>query len=154
MGGIRTWTLLVSAAVLSVVVGETTDGAIILGIILASGLLGYWQEQRAADAVAELLALVESRTTALRGGDRVRVPLEEVVPGDVVRLIAGDTVPADARIIESRDLYVDEAALTGESFPAEKSAGTVPAETPLRERTNALFLGTHVVSGTATAVRI
>ena len=74
------------------------------------------------------------------------------MPGDVVLLKAGDVIPGDCLILESKDLFVDEAALTGETFPVEKSAAVLAAETPLAQRTNALFMGTHVVSGAATAV--
>jgi Mg2+-importing ATPase len=80
------------------------------------------------------------------------VPIEHVVPGDVIRLFAGSSVPGDARLLESRDLYVDQSALTGEPFPAEKEPVDLPAATPLAGRRNAAYLGTHVVSGTATAV--
>ena len=144
--------LLIAAAVLSLALGETTDGLIVIGIILVSGLLGFWQEHRAADAVEKLLAKVRTQATVLRHGVRTDIPVEAVVPGDVVLLTAGDLIPGDARILSSKDLYVDEAALTGESYPAEKQPGDVPAEAALHERANSLFLGTHVISGTATAV--
>lgn len=144
--------LLVVAAGLSLAVGERIDGAIILGIIVVSGLLGYWQEQRAADAVAALLEMVQTRTTVLRDRKPVQVPVDAVVPGDVVALAAGDTIPGDARILDEKDLFVDEAALTGESFPAEKRVDAVAADAELGDRTSALFFGTHVISGTATAV--
>jgi Mg2+-importing ATPase len=144
--------LLIAAAALSLLLGETTDGLIVIGIVLASSLLGFWQEQRAADAVGKLLAMVRTQVSVLRHGVRTDIALESVVPGDVVLLAAGDIVPGDARILTSKDLYVDEAALTGESYPAEKQSCTVPAEAALHERRNTLFLGTHVVSGTATAV--
>jgi Mg2+-importing ATPase len=88
----------------------------------------------------------------LRDGREVAVPADDVVAGDVVVLRAGDIVPADARIIDSHSLLVDEAALTGESYPAEKSPGTTPVESPPAMRTNAVFLGTHVVSGTGTVL--
>ncbi len=78
--------------------------------------------------------------------------LEDVVPGDVVILNAGDAIPADSLILEAKDLFVDEATLTGETYPVEKEAGLLPAETPLSGRTNCLFMGTHVISGTARAV--
>ncbi|HEX6630858.1 MAG TPA: HAD-IC family P-type ATPase, partial [Gemmatimonadaceae bacterium] len=144
--------LLAAAAALSLAVGERTDGSIILGILLASGLLGFWQEHRAGDAVARLLSTVRTTATVRRDGAECEVPLDEVVPGDVVLLRAGTTVPGDALLLESRDLYVDEAALTGESFPAGKVAGTVAADAALARRSGAVFLGTHVVSGLATAV--
>jgi Mg2+-importing ATPase len=144
--------LLAAAAALSLAVGERTDGSIILGILLASGLLGFWQEHRAGDAVARLLSTVRTTATVRRDGAEREVPLDEVVPGDVVLLRAGTTVPGDALLLESRDLYVDEAALTGESFPAGKVAGTVAADAALARRSGAVVLGTHVVSGLATAV--
>ena len=74
------------------------------------------------------------------------------MPGDVVVLNAGDIVPGDCLVLESNELFVDEATLTGETYPVEKQPGTLPADTPLAQRTNSLFMGTHVVSGTATAV--
>lgn len=144
--------LLICSAVLSFLLDDSTNGAIILVIIVASGILSWWQERSAADAVARLLAIIETRATVLREGRETEVEVNRVVPGDIVLLNAGDLIPGDCRIIESKDLLVDEASLTGESFPVEKSAGTVPADVPLSRRTSALFLGTHVISGTATAV--
>lgn len=146
--------LLFAAALLSLGLGEVTDGLIILGILIVSGLLGFWQEHRAAGAVEELLARVRTMTTVVRDGVPQQVPVEDVVPGDVVRLAAGACVPGDARLIEANHLFVDQAALTGESFPAEKAPGAVPADAPLAERTNAIFLGTYVVTGSAVALVI
>jgi Mg2+-importing ATPase len=144
--------LLAFAAALSLAVHEADDAAIILVILLASGLLGFWQEWGAADAVRKLLAMVAVRARVVRDGEEREIPLEEVVPGDVVLLAAGALVPADALLLTSKDLFVDEAALTGETFPAEKRCGPVPAGAPLAQRTPALYLGTHVVSGTGRAV--
>jgi Mg2+-importing ATPase len=89
------------------------------------------------------------KATVLRDGGPVEVPIEEVVPGDVVALAAGDVIPGDGRILEARDLFVGEAALTGETFPVEKAAGSSPPDAPVAARANCLFLGTSVVSGTA-----
>jgi Mg2+-importing ATPase len=144
--------LLIGAALVSLLLHDTTDAIIILAIVLASGLLGFAQERGAAGAVEHLLTLVEVRSQVLRDGAAREIPMTEVVPGDVVLLAAGATVPGDCLLLEARDLYVDEAALTGETFPAEKSVGVLPAETPLARRTNAAFMGTHVISGTAKAV--
>ncbi len=144
--------LLAGAAALSLALRETDDALIILVILLAGGLLGFWQEWGAADAVRKLLALVAVRTHAWRDGEDREVPLEDVVPGDVVTLAAGALVPADCLLLEAKDLFVDEATLTGETFPAEKRPGPVPADAPLARRLSALFLGTHVLSGTAKAV--
>ncbi len=144
--------LLVVAAGIALAVGEAHDALLILVIVAASGLLGFFQEASASDAVARLLALVAVRTRVLRDGQTVERVADEVVPGDVVLLEAGSLVPGDCRILESKDLYVDEAALTGETFPAEKKPGREPADSPLARRSSALFLGTHVVSGTAKAL--
>ena len=146
--------LLCGSAVLSFVLEDSTNGMIILLILAASGLLGYWQEWSADDAVVRLLAGIETHATVLRNGQQVEVAADHVVPGDLVVLNAGALIPCDCRIVESKDLFVDEAALTGESYPVEKSAGILPAETSLGLRTNSHFLGTHVVSGMATAVAI
>ncbi len=144
--------LLLAAALLSFFLGDRADALIILVIVGLSGFLGFWQEWGASDAMARLLATVRITATVLRDGQGTDVPVEEIVPGDVVILNAGDVIPGDALVLECKDLSADEAALTGETFPVEKSAGTVAADTPLARRTNALFKGTHVVSGTATAV--
>ena len=85
-------------------------------------------------------------------GKEQEIPVEEVVPGDVAILNAGDVIPGDCAILESKDLFVNEAALTGETYPVEKHPGILPPEIPLSERTNVLFMGTHVVSGTAKAL--
>ncbi|HOT08039.1 MAG: Copper-exporting P-type ATPase B [Methanosaeta sp. PtaB.Bin039] len=144
--------LLVFAAGLSIYLHEGVEAGLILIIIFVSGLLGFWQERRAADAMKRLLVLVQVRADLLRDGKRVEIPLEEVVPGDIVVLNAGDIIPADALILGSKDLFVDESALTGETYPAEKMAGILPVDTPISRRTNSLFLGTSVVSGTALAL--
>jgi P-type Mg2+ transporter len=144
--------LLFAAAASSIGLGEPVDGTVILLILLVSGLLGFWQEYRATTAVNELLSLVRTATSVLRDDRLTETPIEEIVPGDVVSLSAGATVPGDARLLDSKDLFVDQAALTGESYPAEKSAGNVAADTSLADRTNSVHLGTHVVSGTATAL--
>ena len=92
------------------------------------------------------------KARVLRDGSWALVPVRTLVPGDVVQLNAGDIVPGDCLVLESRTLLVDEAALTGETYPAEKAPGVVPSDTPIGRRTNGLYLGTHVVSGTGTAL--
>jgi len=144
--------LLVFAAALSFYLHEAASALIILVILLISGLLGFSQERRAADAVAGLLAIIQIKAIALRGGEEREVPVEAVVPGDIIALKAGDIVPGDCLILFSKDLFVSEATLTGETYPAEKTPGTVDRDTPLSRRVNCLFMGTNVVSGTARAV--
>jgi len=97
---------------------------------------------------------VQIKATVVRNGDSKEVPIDEIAPGDIVILNAGDVIPADSLILESKDLFVDEATLTGETYPVEKSISVLPSETPLGQRTNSLFMGTHVVSGSARAVVI
>ena len=103
-------------------------------------------------AVQKLMAIIQTKVSAMRGGNLNDIPLEEIVPGDVISLSAGDVVPADCLIIESKDLFVDEATLTGETYPAEKAVGLLPQETVISHRTNSLFMGTHVISGSSRAV--
>jgi Mg2+-importing ATPase len=144
--------LLLGATALSAALHDATDAVIILAIVLASGLLGFWQERGASTAVEKLLATVEVRATAWRDGQETAIPVEEIVPGDVVSLTAGAIVPGDCLLLESKDLFVDEAALTGETYPVEKAAGVLAAATALGQRTSALWMGTHVVSGSARAL--
>jgi P-type Mg2+ transporter len=144
--------LLIAAAVLSAFLRDTTDAIIILVIIFISAVLSWWQERGAANAVRQLLSMVQSHVTVVRDGKEIEIASATVVSGDVVRLKAGSTVPGDGRVLECKDLFVDEASLTGETYPVEKGVGGLPPETPLARRTNAVFAGTHVVSGTATVV--
>jgi Mg2+-importing ATPase len=146
--------ILLGAVILSFFLQEHVDAVIIIAIVLLSSALGFWQEKRASDAVQSLLAIVRIETRVVRDGVERDVPLDEVVPGDVCVLSAGDIMPGDAAILECKDLFVQEAALTGESFPAEKEMGTTARETSLMKRTNALFMGTHVISGNARALII
>jgi len=144
--------ILLLAAGLSFFLRDPTDALIILAIVLVSGLLGFWQEKGVANAGEKLLSIIQTKATVLRDGNPVEVPFEEVVPGDVVILSAGGSIPGDCVILESKDLFLNEAALTGETYPVEKRVGNLEPETPLSRRTNTLFMGTHVVSGTARAV--
>lgn len=139
---------------LSFFLHDTIDAIIILTIVLISGLLGFWQEFGANDAVSKLLEVVKIKTTVLRDGKPVDISVEEIVPGDVVILKAGAVIPADSLIVESDSLNIDESMLTGETYPVEKQGGILPLETPLNERKNSLWMGTHVISGTAKALII
>ena len=141
--------LLIIAALLSASLGDLADTVIILGIVLISSFLGFWQEKGAADAVQELLKLVQLHCTLLRDNEKKEMPVEAVVPGDVVYLSAGDLIPGDSLILDSQELFVDEAAFTGETYPVEKSSCVLPVETPLGKRKNSLFMGSHVISGKA-----
>jgi len=144
--------LLLFAAGLSMFLGQHTEAVIIFLIVFVSGMLGFWQEHSATNAVEKLLEVVQIKACVRREGKTEEIALDAIVPGDIVLLSAGDVIPGDCLVLESNVLTVDEAALTGETFPAEKSPATVPAETALSHRTNTLYMGTHVISGTATAV--
>lgn len=144
--------ILLFAAGLSFFLSDPADAFIILTIVFISGLLGFWQERSAANAVEKLLAVVQIKATVLRDGSSKEIPVEGILPGDVVILSAGESIPGDCLILESKDLFIDEAALTGETYPVEKTVGILPTETPLSQRKNTLFMGTHVVSGTAKVV--
>jgi Mg2+-importing ATPase len=144
--------ILLAATALAFFLHDPVDATIILIIVLASGLLGFWQEYNAANATARLLAIVQITTRTVRDGRIQGIPIEQIVPGDIVLLEAGDIAPGDCLILESKDLYLDEAALTGETFPAEKQSGRVASNASMNKRVNTLFMGTHVISGTAKAV--
>jgi P-type Mg2+ transporter len=142
--------ILVSAAVASAFLGEKVDAGIIATIVLLSAAIDFSQTYRSQRAIEKLRNQVAPTATVLRGGEWKEIHRREVVPGDIVRLSAGDLVPADARLLTARDLYVLQASLTGESLPAEKEATGEPASTKAEAR-NTVFMGTSVVSGTATA---
>jgi P-type Mg2+ transporter len=144
--------LLVFATLLSFAVGDATDATIILAIVVGSALLGFFQERGATRAVDSLLSIVQVEAEVRRGGAVRSVPVRGVVPGDVVVLNAGDVIPGDCVVLSSEALQVDESALTGEGFPAEKSSGELDGDPPLAARTNCLFLGTHVSSGQGEAL--
>ena len=144
--------ILVFGGAVSATLRDWLDATIILVVVLGSCGLGFLQEYRASKAVAGLRKRLALTVSALRDRARCVVPTRELVPGDIVVLSAGNLVPADGAVLESRDFLVSEASLTGESFPVEKSPGVLPADTPIARRTNAVYLGTSVRSGTATVL--
>ena len=146
--------ILLCATVLSFFLRDPIDASIILLIVLVSGLLGFWQEHSASNAIEKLLAIVKIKSAVLRDGSEKEIPVEELVPGDVVILNAGDIVPGDCMLLESKDLFVDEAMLTGETYPVEKAVSSVAADAALAHRSNAVWMGTHIVSGSAKAIVI
>ncbi len=139
--------ILLVATLVSLVVRDWADAVIVLLIVLGSALLSFWQEHSASDAAAKLSSQVALKATVLRNGQSVIIPAEQVVPGDVVLLSAGSLVPADGVVLEARDLFVNQAVLTGETFPVEKTTASVAAQASLAERTNCVFMGTNVRSG-------
>jgi Mg2+-importing ATPase len=141
--------ILIFATGLSLFLHNLVDASIILAIVIISGLLGFWQEFGASNAIEKLLAIVQIKAAVFRDGKKGEIHIEEVVPGDIVSLSAGDIVPGDCLLLESKDLFVDEAMLTGETFPVEKAVSVLAVDTPLAKRTNVVWMGTHIVSGSA-----
>ena len=144
--------ILIFAAIVSSVVGEGSEAIIIGVIVLASCVLSFMQEYGASRAMEALQARITPRAMVLRAGSEVAVAAAEIVPGDILRLSAGNLIPADGILLESRDFNVSEAALTGETFPVVKAPGLSPPEAPIAQRGNAVFTGTSVRSGTAAMV--
>ncbi|MGT2961205.1 magnesium-translocating P-type ATPase [Streptococcus caballi] len=146
--------ILIFAAILSILMKDMTDGIIILIIVMVSALLSFRQEYQANTAIKELLKMVSVSSDVLRDGKKVELDTTELTVGDVILLRAGDMIPADCLILESKDLSVDESSLTGETFPIEKNTSACQAETPLAKRANCLWMGTHIVSGEGKAVLV
>lgn len=145
--------ILLLAALISGFLGERKSLVIISSIVIVSVLLDFYQEFKAERAAETLQERVTATATVLRDGVKQEVKLSDIVPGDIVYLSAGDIVPADARVITAKDLFVNQSALTGESLPVEKTPGPLSARgLAITEWTNCLFMGTSIVSGTATAV--
>ncbi len=142
--------ILLVASAISALSGEVTNFLIISLIVLLSVTLDFLQEYRANEAAKKLRQSVSVRALAIRERKPLEVPVTEVVPGDVVLLSAGDLIPADGRVYESRDFFVKQTLLTGESYPVEKRPGMLPdTATEFQEATNAVFMGTSVISGSA-----
>ena len=147
--------ILLFAGLISGLIGSGTDAIIIFSIVLLSIVLDIYQESKAEKSAEMLKKRVVTTATVFRDGAKKEVQLSEVVPGDIVYLSAGDIVPADSRLINLKDLYVDQSGLTGESFPVEKATATTAVRSAtITEANNCVFLGTSVVSGTATAVAV
>ena len=144
--------ILLFATGVSAVTKEWVDALIILTIVLGSAVLSFWQEYSANTAAEKLRAQVMIKATVLRDGQPQTIPAEEVVPGDVVLLSAGSLIPADGVLLEARDFYVNQAVLTGETFPVEKKPGPVAVQASLAQRINCVFMGTNVRSGSARAL--
>lgn len=146
--------ILLIAGLVSWVVGEVANAAIIFPIVLLSVVLDFYQEFKASKAAEALRRKVTTTATLLRDGAKKEVTIAEIVPGDIAYLSAGDIVPSDARVVEAKDLFVDESALTGESFPVEKRRPRSAEQASVALKDSCVFFGTSVISGTATVVVI
>ena len=145
--------------------GDLRAGVVVTIMVAVSVLMRFFQEHRSSNAALALQAMVRNTATVTRRqsveqengdvfeiGHKLEIPFEDVVPGDLIHLAAGDMVPADVRLISSKDLFISESALTGESMPVEKMEAPSKTAASILERSNLCFLGTNVVSGTAQAV--
>ncbi|WP_297687500.1 magnesium-translocating P-type ATPase [uncultured Anaerococcus sp.] len=144
--------ILIFAAILSIFMKDYSDGIIILIIIMISSILSYLHESKAKDAVKRLLSSVSVTSSVLRDGDFVELDNADLTLGDIISVKTGDMIPADCLLLEGNSLSTDESSLTGETFPVEKISGKIPTNTTLSERKNALWMGTHVISGSGKAV--
>ncbi|HEX7553519.1 MAG TPA: magnesium-translocating P-type ATPase [Geothrix sp.] len=147
--------LLSALGVLSYLTGDIRATVVIFVMVILGVVLRFVQEMKADKAAEKLQAMVSNTATVVREGKDAEVPLKQLVPGDIVRLAAGDMVPADVRVLSTKDLFLNQAALTGEALPVERKAAVAPAggDNPL-DLPNLGFLGSNVESGTATAVVI
>ncbi|MEP9386435.1 HAD-IC family P-type ATPase [Mesorhizobium sp. KR9-304] len=143
---------LLAAAGAAAMLGHVIDGAVILAVVLINAIVGFVQEGKAEQALNAIRGMIAPQAVVIRDGERHSIDARYIVPGDIVVVEAGDKVPADARLLRARQLKVDEAILTGESVPAEKSELSVRAEAPLGDRFCMLYSGTLVATGQATAV--
>jgi Ca2+-transporting ATPase len=140
--------ILIVASMIALYIGETKDFFFIIGIVLINGLIGFYQEYKAKIKIKELLSLSTPTVNVIRDGKIVEISTEDITVGDVVIVREGDLIPADIRFIETNNLLVDESILTGESVPVEKFAEKIlPEDTPIYERENIGYGGTHVVKG-------
>jgi P-type Mg2+ transporter len=145
--------ILLVASIISLVLGDSVGGLIIIAIVLLSVLLNFFMEFQAQRAVEEIRKQVATTAAVIRDGKEQELPVAELVPGDIIRLNAGDLVPADGRLLEAKDLHVRESALTGESMPVEKAAANLPVgKQGIADAVNCVFLGTAVQTGIGSAV--
>ncbi|MEX2670624.1 MAG: cation-transporting P-type ATPase [Phycisphaeraceae bacterium] len=144
--------VLIGAAVVTALLGDFIDSAVIAAVIIINAIIGYIQEGKAEQAINAIRNLLSLEATVLRDGTRTTINAEKLVPGDIVYLQAGDKVPADLRLLRERDLQIDEAPLTGESVPTEKAVEPVDEAASIGDRVNLAFSGTLVTYGTATGV--
>ncbi|HPT70386.1 MAG TPA: HAD-IC family P-type ATPase, partial [Syntrophomonas sp.] len=145
--------VLLAATLISGLVGAMGDAITIMAIVVINAVLGFIQEYRAEKSLEEIKKLAAPTAMVIRSGERIKIPAEELVPGDLVLIEAGDKVPADLRLVYSSSLEIDESALTGESVPVSKNAASIcPLETVLAERSNLCFMGTSVTRGRGRAM--
>jgi magnesium-transporting ATPase (P-type) len=144
--------VLLAAAAVTALLGHFTDAGVIVGVVVINAIIGFVQEGKAEQALEAVRAMLASHAIVLRDGRRLEIDAAELVPGDIVLLASGDRVPADLRLLREKNLRVDEAALTGESVPVEKSVGAVADDAPVGDRCGMAYSGTVVTFGQGTGV--
>src|SRR5665647_2173390 len=144
--------VLLAAGGITLALGEVVDFSVIFGVVLINSVIGFVQESKAEAALDALRAMVRTEARVVRDGHARTVASDELVPGDLVRVEAGDKVPADLRLLGHAQLQVDESALTGESVPAVKDEVALPPDTAVADRRNMLYSGTLVTHGTGSAI--
>jgi cation-transporting ATPase F len=146
--------ILLAAGLITAGVGEYVDSAVIFGVVVINAVIGFVQESKAAAALDALRSMVRTSARVVRDGREQQVTSEEIVPGDLVLLEAGDKVPADLRLVRLAELRVDESALTGESAPVVKDEVVLPHVTPVADRRNMVYSGTLVTAGAAAGIAV
>ncbi|MDJ0763624.1 MAG: HAD-IC family P-type ATPase [Myxococcota bacterium] len=144
--------ILLAAGIVTAVLSEWVDAGVILGVVLVNAIVGFVQESKALTAIDALSRVLTRTATIIRQGEQSDIPAEDLVPGDIVLLQSGDKVPADLRLFHTRNLRVDESALTGESVPVQKDAAVLPADTVLADRKNMAYSSALVTYGTGKGV--
>lgn len=144
--------ILLIAGAIKALIGQWVNAWVIWGVTLINAIIGFIQESKAESAIAALASSVQTNATILRNNQKLQVPSTELVPGDLVLLTSGDKVPADLRLIQSRNLQVNESALTGESVAIEKNTEPLEADAPLAERSNMAYAGSFVTFGTGKGI--
>ncbi len=144
--------ILLVAGAIKALLGQWVNAGVIWGVTLINAIIGFVQESKAESAIAALASSVKTNATILRDGKKVQVPATELVPGDIVLLTSGDKVPADLRLVQTRNLQVNESALTGESIAVEKNTQQLNVDAPLAERTNMAYAGSFVTFGTGKGI--
>lgn len=144
--------ILLAASLITFLLGEYLDSGVIMAVVIINAIIGFVQESKAESAIEALARMLKVEATVLRDGDSHRIPADQIVPGDVVILQSGDKVPADLRLVEIKNLQVDESILTGESVPVSLQTSVVEEDEPVAERVNMAYSGTLVSSGTGKGV--
>ncbi|MFA6588568.1 MAG: magnesium-translocating P-type ATPase [Patescibacteria group bacterium] len=145
--------MLIIAAVVAFFVGQKVNALIVFGMVLVSGIMDFANTYRSRKAEEKLFAKVVTTVSIFRDGKKINLPIKDIVPGDIVYLVPGNVIPADCEVLEADDFFVNQSALTGESFPAEKCPASEATATTgnIAEQTNRIFMGTNAVTGFATA---